>query len=475
MTMGSIRRLFSVLTVAALLAAAPQAQAAPAPESFAEVVQGLSPAVVNIATSQSVKTPPPLQFQMPDVPPGHPLEQFKEFFDQFQGQPGMGGPGGGGRKLTSLGSGFIVDPDGYVVTNNHVIAEADEITVTLNDNTELKAEIIGHDPSTDIALLKVKTNRKLPYVKFGDSDKVRVGDWVLAIGNPFGLGGTVTAGIISARGRDIYAGPFDDFLQTDAAINRGNSGGPMFNLQGEVVGVNTAIFSPSGGNIGIGFAVPSALAKPVVEQLKELGRIRRGWLGVKIQTVTDEIADSVGLKSDKGALVVEVTKGSPADKAGIRSGDVILSFDGREIEVMRRLPRMVAETPIGKTVKVVLWREGARKEVALVTGELPDSRAESRQSRTPAKEPGAAGESILGLTLKRDGGQVTVAAIDPASPASERGVRVGDRVLKVGDEDIGSPDDVRKAIAVSEKAGRKFILWKLGRGEDVLFVTIPLK
>lgn len=466
-------RLAGIVFSALVMAAPLGAHAAAAPESFAEVVQGLSPAVVNIATSQSVKTPPELQFQMPDLPPGHPLEEFKDFFEQFQGQQGNGG-GKDSRKLTSLGSGFIIDPAGYIVTNNHVISEAEEITVTLNDNTELKAEIIGHDPSTDIALLKVTTNRQLPYVKFGDSDRVRVGDWVLAIGNPFGLGGTVTAGIISARGRDIYAGPFDDFLQTDAAINRGNSGGPMFNIQGEVIGVNTAIFSPSGGNIGIGFAVPSTLVKPVVEQLKEFGHTRRGWLGVKIQTVTEEIAESVGLKKDHGALVVEVTPDSPAAKAGIKSGDVILKFDGRDIESMRRLPRMVAETPIGKSVKVEVWREGDDRELTLVTGELK-SEADSKPEKAAKKEPASKGESILGLTLRVANGNVVVAGIEAGSAASERGIREDDKLLKVGDQDVKTLEDVRKGISVAEKAGRKFILLKLQRGDDVLFVTVPLK
>lgn len=460
---------FAVMT----LATAP-ASAAPAPESFADVVQNLSPAVVNISTSQNVKAPPVLQFQMPEVPQGHPLEQFKDFFEQFQGQ---GGLGGGTRKMTSLGSGFIIDPAGYVVTNNHVIADADEITVTLGDNTELKAEIIGHDPSTDIALLKVKTNRQLPFVRFGDSDKMRVGDWVVAIGNPFGLGGTVTAGIISARGRDIYAGPFDDFLQTDAAINRGNSGGPMFNLQGEVVGVNTAIFSPSGGNIGIGFAVPSALVKPVVEQLKEFGRTKRGWLGVKIQAVTDDIAESLGLKANSGALVIDVTPGSPAAKAGVRSGDVVLAFDGKPVESMRRLPRMVAETQIGKSVRLTVWREGAEKNLTLVTGELPDGEAKKGKTARGEGEakPKAQGESVLGVRFRAENGVVVVAGVEAGSPASERGIREGDVLLKSGDRDVQSVADVRKGLESAEAAGRKFVLWKLKRGDDVLFVTVPLK
>src|SRR6185437_2739109 len=278
---------------------------------------------------------------------------FEEFFKDFldRNMPRGQHPDALPRHATSLGSGFIIDPSGLVVTNNHVIADADQITVTLQDDTSFKAEVVGKDGKTDLALLRIKSSKPLPFVKFGDSDKSRVGDWVLAIGNPFGLGGTGTAGILSARAREINSGPYDDFLQTDAAINRGNSGGPMFNMDGDVIGINTAIFSPSGGSIGIGFAIPASEAKPVIEQIEKYGHARRGWLGVNIQSVNDEIAESLGLDKPKGALIASVFDGGPAQKACIQPGDVVLTFDGKSVVDMRHLPRIVAETPIDKTVK----------------------------------------------------------------------------------------------------------------------------
>ncbi|WP_375731161.1 Do family serine endopeptidase, partial [Azospirillum sp. B506] len=348
-----------------------QAQAATAPRnapgSFADLAEKLLPAVVNISTSQSAPQRPQGQRpEVPQFPPGSPFEDFfRDFFDrqQQQDQPQ--------RKATSLGSGFIIDAkNGYVVTNNHVVQDADEITVILQDDTNIKAELVGKDSKTDLALLKIKTSHPLVAVPFGDSDAMRVGDWVLAIGNPFGLGGSVTAGIISARQRNIDAGPYDDFLQTDASINRGNSGGPMFNLNGEVIGINTAIFSPSGGSVGIGFAIPSNLAKQVVAQLKDYGKTRRGWLGVRIQAVTPEIAESLGLPNHKGALVASVTQDGPAAKGGIQAGDVVTKFDGREIDEMRRLPRVVAETSIDKAVPVEVWRKGKSQTVHVKVGEL---------------------------------------------------------------------------------------------------------
>ena len=313
---------------------------------------------------------------MPIFPPGSPFEQF---FKDFLNRNRRPGPGRrwrrrhppAARRAQSLGSGFIVDPAGYVVTNNHVIEGADEVSVTLQDNTTLKAEIVGRDESGDIALLKVKSDKPLPTVDFGDSAQSRVGDWVLAIGNPFGLGGTVTAGIVSARGRDIHQGQYDDFIQTDAAINRGNSGGPLFNMDGQVIGINTAIFSPSGGSIGIGFSIPSNMAKNIVAQLKAYGHPRRGWLGVKIQQVTPEIAESLGLKDANGAMVAGVTDGGPAEKAKIRGGDVILKFDGQDVKEMHNLPRIVADAEVGKEVPVVLWRDGKEVTVQTVLAERP--------------------------------------------------------------------------------------------------------
>ena len=329
--------------------------------------------MVNISTTQISKKSDRGP-EIPQFPPGSPFEEFfKDFFDRNR-------PDSAPRKVTSLGSGFIIDPSGYIVTNHHVIEDAEEVTVILHDDTNLKAKIIGRDTKTDLALLKVEAKKPLPYVKWGDSEKARVGDWVLAIGNPFGLGGTVTAGIISARKRDINSGPYDSYLQTDASINRGNSGGPMFNLDGEVIGINTAIFSPSGGSIGIGFAIPSAQARTVIDQLRKYGRTRRGWLGVRIQTVTDQIAESLAMGRARGALVAGVTDNGPADKAGIKSGDVIVAFDGQDIDEMRDLPRLVAETAIDKDVKVRVIRGGKPVELSVQVGELPDEIKERKAS-----------------------------------------------------------------------------------------------
>jgi serine protease Do len=344
---------------AALLIVVPAALARPAPDGFADLAARLLPAVVNISTTQTVKTAERGGERsgpdMPQFPPGSPFEQF--FHDFFEhGLPKGERPEILPRHATSLGSGFVVDPAGYIVTNNHVIADADEITVILHDNTSLKAQVVGRD---------TKTDKPLTAVSWGDSDKSRVGDWVLAIGNPFGLGGSVTAGILSARQRDINSGPYDDFLQTDAPINRGNSGGPMFNMDGQVIGINTAIYSPSGGSIGIGFAIPSTLAKAVVSELRTESdhTVHRGWLGVRIQAVTGEIAESLGLDKPRGALVASVTDNGPAETAGIQPGDVVLSFDGKPVDDMRHLPRLVAETPVNKKVPVTVWRK--RKETSL--------------------------------------------------------------------------------------------------------------
>jgi serine protease Do len=317
------------------------AMAAAPPGSFADLVEKALPAVVNISTTQTAKRESSPQH--PQFPPGSPFEEFfKEFFYRQQGQDRAP------RQVTSLGSGFVSDASGIIVTNNHVIADAVEIVVRFQDDTSLPAKLIGRDEKTDIAVLKVETDKPLAFLPLGDSEKLRVGDWVVAIGNPFGLGGTVTAGIVSAQKRDIRSGPYDDFIQTDAAINKGNSGGPLVDVDGAVIGINTAIYSPSGGSVGIGFSVPIALAKPVIEQLRKFGETRRGWLGVHIQNVSEEIADSLSLKEVHGALVANVTENGPAQAAGIQAGDVILSFNGQTIDRMRSLPRIVAETPVGE-------------------------------------------------------------------------------------------------------------------------------
>ena len=321
---------------------------------------------------------------MPQLPPGSPFEEFfEEFFKNRRGRAAGRAATPTPRRVNSLGSGFIIDPSGLVVTNNHVIADADEVTVILNDGTTLKAEIVGSDTKTDLALLKVKPDKPLKAVKFGDSDKLRLGEWVIAIGNPFSLGGTVTAGIVSARNRDIHSGPYDNYIQTDAAINRGNSGGPLFNLNGDVIGVNTAIISPSGGSIGIGFAVPSKTVVAVIDQLREFKEVRRGWLGVRIQQVTDEIADSLNVKPARGALIAGIDDKGPAKPAGIEPGDVVVKFDGKDIKEMRDLPRIVAETPVGKDVEVTIIRKGKEETKTVKLGRLDDG--EKQAALTPKK------------------------------------------------------------------------------------------
>jgi serine protease Do len=462
------------------------AGAKPGPDGFADLAAKLSPAVVNVSTTQNVKSDKTARGpDLPQFPPGSPLDDlFKDFMDRNRG--GSGGNGNGdstkpdtARRATSLGSGFIIDPTGLIVTNNHVIADADEITVTLQDNTDLKAEVVGRDTKVDLALLRVKTNKPLTAVKFGDSDQTRVGDWVLAIGNPFGLGGTVTAGILSARGRDISAGQYDDFLQTDASINRGNSGGPMFNMAGEVIGVNTAIYSPSGGSIGIGFAIPANLARPVIEQLKLYGHPRRGWLGVRIQGVTDEIAESLGLDKPRGALIASVNDGGPAQKAGIQPGDVVLDFDGKDIPDVRHLPRIVAETDIDKSVKVTLWRKRKEMVVDVKVGELQetDQQAASADTgkqgsqTTPAPSIKALGLSLSPITpdlrdkfsLADDASGVVVTDVQSGSPGAEKQLKAGDVIVEVAQEEVKSPNQIVDKIEEAKKAGRKSVLLLIDR------------
>ncbi len=372
-----LRPFRTLLAAAALaLAAAPSAAARPAPDSFSDLAARLSPSVVNISTSQKVDRPDAAE--IPQFPPGSPFEDlFREYYENQQRE--------GGSQTTSLGSGFIIDASGVIVTNNHVIEGADEITVNLQDGTSLKAALVGTDEKTDLAVLKVESAAPLPFVSFGDSDAVKVGDWVLAIGNPFGLGGTVTAGIVSARNRDIEAGPFDDFIQTDAAINRGNSGGPLFDMDGNVVGVNSAIISPSGGSIGIGFAIPSAIVKRTVDQLREFGETRRGWIGVRIQAVTPELAEGLGLDRARGALVAEVTAGGPAEAGGLQVRDVILAFDGKPVPDSRALPRLVAETEIGRTVTLDVWRDRQSMPLQVTLGRLEE--AEATAAAAPSETP----------------------------------------------------------------------------------------
>lgn len=472
-----------LVAVVSVLAALPlaQADARGAPDSFADLAERLLPAVVNISTTQKAAGRPENMPQF-DFPPGSP---FKEFFEQFQ-RKRQEAPQ---RRGTSLGSGFIIDPTGYIVTNNHVIDGSDQITAVMQDGRKFEAKLVGRDPKTDLALLKVKTKKKLPYVPFGESDGARVGDWVLAIGNPLGLGGTVTAGIISARGRDIRSGPYDDYIQTDAPINRGNSGGPLFNMKGEVVGINTAILSPSGGSIGIGFAVPSQIAAGVIKQLRNFGSTRRGWLGVQIQAVTDEIAESIGLKSPHGAMVAGVVKKSPAEAAGFKTGDVILTFDGRRVTESRRLPRMVAETDVGKNVRVVVWRNGRKTNLTVRLGEL--EKVDQASLSTPAApqntEKGGKEIKELGLTLSAitkelksrfeladDLDGVVVTKVEEEGSASEKGLRVGDVVVEINQEKVKSVVEVNKQVVRAKKAGRRSVLLLINQGGDLRFLALKI-
>jgi len=480
-------RLAIVLPLA--FAVAPSAFARSAPDSFADLAEKLLPAVVNVSTTQTIKSSEH-KGKGPDVPQFPPGSPFEEFFKDFMERQQHGDrPDAPPRRATSLGSGFIIDPAGYVVTNNHVVAEADEINITLHDDTTFKATLVGRDIKTDLALLKVESKKPLTAVAWGDSDQTRVGDWVLAIGNPFGLGGSVTAGILSARGRDIQSGAYDDYLQTDASINRGNSGGPMFNTVGEVIGINTAIYSPTGGSVGIGFAIPSSLAKPVIDQLKKYGKVRRGWLGVRIQSVTDELAESLGLDKPRGALVSSASEGGPAAKAKIEPGDVILKFDGKEITEMRRLPRIVAETPIDKPVEVVVWRKKKEVPLKVQVGELIET--DQVASATPGPtgpSSGAAGSvTELGLQLSAvsqplrekygladDAQGVVVTDVSGASPAGEKGVKPGDIIVEVGQEEVKTPADVTAKIKAARDAKRKSVLLLVDQKGDLRFVAVRI-
>ncbi len=467
----------AALVAVLLLFSGTSADAQRLPASFADLVDRVAPAVVNISTTKEIRGGE--AFPMPQFPPGSPFEEFfKEFFDRDRPQRP--------RRTFSLGSGFIIDPEGYVVTNNHVIADADEITVIMYDETEYKAEVVGRDTKTDLALLRIRRDEPFPFVEWADSDEVRVGDWMIAIGNPFGLGSSVTAGIVSARGRDIRAGPYDDFFQVDAAINRGNSGGPSFTLEGKVFAINTAIFSPSGGNVGIGFAIPSNLARPVIESLRQKGRVARAWLGVRIQTVTDEIAESLGLEEARGALVASVTPGGPAEQAGIEAGDVILEFDGKPIEKMRELPRIVASTEIGKEVTVVVWRRGEKVKLTAVLGELPSDEELAQADQGGGQGPTAIAEiPELGIKiaslheelrtrfdLAEDAKGVVIVDVDAGSSAAEEGLQPGDLIVEVNQEEVNSPPEVLARVNEAKQEGKKSVLLLVDRRGDLRFVAL---
>lgn len=446
------------------------------PDSFADLAETLSPAVVNISTTMVVSNND--RPQMPQFPEGSP---FEDFFKDFQdrGEPS--------RRAQSLGSGFIIDATGIVVTNNHVIENADEISVILANDESFKAKVIGRDAKTDIAVLQIDPgDSKLKAVSFGDSDGLRVGDWVMAIGNPFGLGGTVTAGIVSARGRDIGSGPYDDFIQTDASINRGNSGGPLFNLDGEVIGINTAIFSQTGGSVGIGFAISANLAIQVVSQLQDYGRTRRGWLGVFIQEVTEDIADSLGLGAAEGALIASVSESGPADEAGLQAGDVIIRFDGKDVVKSRDLPRIVAETAVETTVDVEVLRDGKVQKLSVTLGELEQAENGGLLSRGETKEKadntqlGSLGLVVAPLTdelaekfgVKADKTGIVVIDVADGSPAADKGVQPGDIIRRLNQSAITSVEQLTNGITKAKKDGRKGVLVLIESDGQTRFVQI---
>ncbi|HWW47816.1 MAG TPA: DegQ family serine endoprotease [Xanthobacteraceae bacterium] len=460
------------------------------PDAIADVAEKVIDAVVNISTSQTVDGSDEARRSMPQLPPGSPFEEFfEDFFKNRRG--GKGGPIQP-RKVNSLGSGFIIDAEGIVVTNNHVISDADEINVILNDGTKYRAEVMGRDKKTDLALLKFKPSKPLTAVKFGDSEKLRLGEWIIAIGNPFSLGGTVTAGIISARNRDINSGPYDNYIQTDAAINRGNSGGPMFNLDGEVVGVNTAIISPSGGSIGIGFAVPSKTVVSVVDQLRQFGETRRGWLGVRIQQVTDEIAESLEIKPARGALIAGVDDKGPAKPAGIEPGDVVVKFDGKDIKEMKDLPRAVADTAVGKEVDVVIIRKGKELTKQVKLGRLEDGEKlieASAKSSTPELDKKLTTQKALGLDLaaltkdlrtrykiKDSVKGVVITDVDASSDAADKRLSAGDVIVEVAQEAVTNGADVKKRVDQLKKEGKKSVLLLVSNAEgDLRFVALGLQ
>lgn len=481
---GGFRRSLSLALLAgtALLGGMAPMTASAAPAEViaqggvADLVERVSPAVVTITAASKA----PTRVITRDLPPG-----FEDFLRRF-GVPGLpgnqGGNGGNGApQARALGSGFVFDADGYVVTNRHVIADADQVTVTFSDGTESEATIIGEDERTDLAVLKVKTDKPLPALKFADSDKVRVGDVAVAVGNPFGLGGTVTAGIVSARSRNIGSGPYDDYLQLDASINSGNSGGPTFNLAGDVIGINTAIISPNGGSVGIGFAIPSNLAKPVIDALRKDGRIDRGWMGVNLQVVTKELADGLGLAKDEGALISAVEPKSPAEKAGLKPGDVVLSAGGKPVKAVRDLARHVGAVSPGSKLDLTIWRDGKERSLPVTVAQAPEA-PEQRLARADSKsEEGVdvAGLTLAGLSdqwrqrlrLNKDVDGVVV--LNVANDI--QGVRPGDVIQLVNNSPVTHPDQVSTQVAAAAKAGRKNALIQIRRGDNTSFVTIPVK
>lgn len=467
--------------VNSLISPAHAAESAATPPGFGDLVSKVKPAVISVRVKidQDNDKSAMLQQNRMDQDEGSPFDQFSQQFGFPGGMNGM--PRQRHQVITGEGSGFFISADGYAVTNNHVVDHAESVQVTMDDGTIYTAKVVGTDPKTDLALIKVDGKKDFPFVKFSDQ-KPRIGDWVVAVGNPFGLGGTVTAGIVSASGRDIGNGPYDDFIQIDAPINKGNSGGPAFDMNGNVIGVNTAIFSPSGGSVGIGFDIPSSTAKLVVAQLKDKGAVTRGWLGVQVQPVTAEIADSLGLKAARGAIVDNPQDGSPAAKAGIDAGDVITAVNGTAIKDSRDLARTIATLAPGTSVKLDVVHKGDTKTVTLGLGELPNERqAKASGSTDDGKMQQAPGTPRLGLSLAPAGdvqgaGQkgVVVTEVDPQGPAAQRGIQTGDVILNVGGKAVANVGDVRSELAQAKSSGKNSVLLQVKNAEATRFVAVPL-
>ncbi|MDB5641259.1 MAG: htrA [Hyphomicrobiales bacterium] len=474
------------------------AQARSAPDSFADLADNVSSAVVNISAAQTVEDK---RVGVPNLPPGTPFDDlFEEFFRRRQGQGGGGGEESQRpsprqqqpRRSSSLGSGFVIDSAGIVITNNHVIADANEITVIFTDGQKLKAEVIGKDAKVDVAVLRVKPDKPLKAVKFGDSEKMRVGQWVMAVGNPFGLGGTVTAGIVSARNRNIDSGPYDNYIQTDASINKGNSGGPLFNMDGEVIGINTAILSPSGGSVGIGFATPAATVEPIIAQLMQFGETRRGWLGVRIQNVDDAIAESLKLGSVRGALIAVVDDKGPGKPAGLKAGDVILTFDGKDVKESRDLPKLVAAAPVGKEVDIVVMRDGKQTPLKVVLGRLEDGEKQASLDKKTMTDESRPGRSVvqkaLGMefasldadarkkfSIKESVKGVVVTSVEASSAAGEKRIVPGDTIVEINQEPVSKPSDIADRTKALKDQGRKSALLLVANAAgDVRFVALNL-
>ena len=480
---------FAVMTIVATAMPLP-ALARSAPESFADLAEEVTGAVVNISASTTVEA---RNRTLPQLPPGTP---FEDLFEEFFNRRGQGNNNNSednaprARRSNSLGSGFVIDPSGIVVTNNHVIGDANDISVIFSDGTRLKAEIIGKDSKVDLAVLKVKSDKPLKAVKFGDADSIRPGDWVMAIGNPFGFGGSVTAGIVSARGRNIESGPYDNYIQTDASINKGNSGGPLFNMNGEVIGINTAILSPTGGSVGIGFAVPASTAVPIIDQLRQFGETRRGWLGVRIQNVDDATAEALNLGSARGALIAGIDEKGPAKPAGLEVGDVIVRFDGKEVKDSRDLPRIVASTPVGKAADVTIVRKGQEMTKQVTLGRLEDGEKQaslqppSTDTPTATRQAQAFGLNLSGMTdelrrrysLKDDLKGVVITRVDPNSPASDKRIQAGEVIVEVNQEPVAAPADVTKKIQDLKGQGRKSALLLVANPQgEVRFVALSIE